>query len=111
MSSAMHPVGSSKPADLRFRLINKSGTYKKRTKSASQQLWREATRERPFRPFRRRGRSTGAAEKARHYWASRGSREDRETVLLRTNGGGSEPPIQLSPVQDRAGGCASLSHR
>src|SRR5215510_6897306 len=66
-----------------------SETSKKRTKSRSQQLWREWGVERAKWPRRPRSQSTGLVRKARRYWASDGPAGAGETVPTEANGGGS----------------------
>jgi hypothetical protein len=74
-----------------------SRTRKKRTKIGSQQLWRERAVERAKRPSRQRSQSTGPAQKARRYWASKGAGEAGETCCPGSSGGGLETRIQRSP--------------
>jgi hypothetical protein len=71
--------------------------WMKRTKSGSQQLWRERAVERAKRHRRPRSRSTGLARKARGYWAFERPAEAGETLWLGSFGGGLETEIQRSP--------------
>ena len=73
-----------------------STIYKKRTNPRSHQLWSERAVERPLRPVRRRGRSTGPTRNARGYWAFERPAGAGETVSSSVNGGGLEPEIQRS---------------
>src|SRR5215475_12988122 len=81
-----------------------SETSKKRTKSRSQQLWRERGVERAKWPRRPRTQSTGLAAKARRYWAFEGPADAAENFRIGANGGAREPEIQRSPFSARLGG-------
>jgi hypothetical protein len=75
---------------------SKSMTYKKRTKSGSQQLRREWAVERAKWPLRRRSQSTGSTQNDRRYCAFKAPAKAGETVCLGSAGGGKEPEIQRS---------------
>src|SRR5262245_25151835 len=64
-----------------------SETSKKRTKSRSQQLWREWGVERAKWPRRPQSQSSGLVRKARRYWAFEGPADAAESFCIGANGG------------------------